>query len=1495
MKKALSLILCLLMVFGSFSGVITASAEETNLWADISSDDFGTKDTASCPISDFAQGTNTYGTKFDVKGAYYTSFYIEMPQLEANSIYALSFKYDNYIIEGKTASIRSVSVVTEEEMAAITDVDGTVLPSTVTVIGSSLALDKGEYTDLSATYTTGKTQTKHYLYFVTNYAYWLYLCDFSLIKTGVVEPNTNVLKYTAAADWGAKSWSSVANSTVTCEGGNGLLVSSAMHQKIFTVVKLEPNTAYDFSFNWKAILSANHGSAVYPSEIYVYPTSRTGDIMNAERESGASANSGKWDTNSVFHPVSGELTDEDNLLTKAVDRATNREVALKAEWANLSTEFVTSDDTEYAILIHFNCNGTNDNNKIHLSDFNLSPTVFYNVEVLGGTANVTSAKKGTEVTITATPTASEIFNYWEVTSGGIAVADMFSKTTTFTMPAEDVSIKASYINNLWSDISADDWLTRQVGTKVDDPLTLEEKKMTDLYPENFTYGDGSFSLEPAGSKHYYIKLPVVATNKEYKISVDYSVTKLNDTSTPTLYKAIIMPESGFTNQYTWNGYGEMYSDRSWLGAYDIYLKKSLSSNELSGTISYEFNSKAKTQYYLFLMFNNIGSVTYSNFCLNEIPLNGISVSGGSADVALAKKGAEVTITAKEPESGMVFDRWEVQSGSVTLADPYSVTTTFTMGGSPVSINAVYREYGAKIVYVNTDGTPYPDASNLVTTKAKITQNENGTETVTINYDKMDGINTFIGWYSGETLVESGEAYTYNPNEVDISEVTAKLLCRNVLTGAASFESYANDTNMRVEPVATGVAPYEDKWGLTVSSAYEQENIGFYIKAVGETSTTYYTDIGYDRETGTYYAEADRKTAKYTATPHSGNSMLAFSSSYRSFTRKMEGLKPNTSYTISMYVMNPDEYNFLSSVVVSDNYSIKPSYLSVMSNRFVANSQKQASANIYGFYEEPRTEELFETNVTVTDKSSVRNWKKISFTFKTTDNTDKVYLTLYPRNRNSWYNRCQTYIDDLVCYENAIDYAGNAMRVASAELPQALRYKFSVKNEMLTSYEGYSFKELGILAVDSNKLSGAQLYKGNEFAKDVKVSADNYQYVDGDNDNTYFTAALYNIGKTNGSIDYDKYATEYAVRPYFVYTDDSWNETIIYGDTQVVSIFDVMYAIRDWPKSDEDLNAVNQILENADIKAKYCDWQPADGWNIENENAPAEYDYSFAVIGDVQYTTENYPDKLHYIYDWLIDNEDAKNLQYVFGLGDISNMSTDKEYEAIDAQLQRLKEAGINQSVIRGNHDTIASYDKYITTEKYSYGGDFQSYDGTMKTYYRKVTVGGIKYMMLTLDFFPCTAEIEWAREVIDANPDYNVIISTHGYLDDNMTLLQEDELYDVEDRVDSEGNALGGHAGQYIYDNLVVPCSNVVMVICGHEFSEGPEIKTLTREDGTTAVQMLVDFQQAEYLDLRSYGMIAMLHFSNGGETVTVEWFSSIKNEYYMDKYQFSFDLNVIK
>ena len=69
----------------------------------------------------------------------------------------------------------------------------------------------------------------------------------------------------------------------------------------------------------------------------------------------------------------------------------------------------------------------------------------YNVTVTGGTASATNAAKGTAVTLTANAAPSgQVFGKWVVVSGSITLADENSATTTFTMPAGNVSVKATY-------------------------------------------------------------------------------------------------------------------------------------------------------------------------------------------------------------------------------------------------------------------------------------------------------------------------------------------------------------------------------------------------------------------------------------------------------------------------------------------------------------------------------------------------------------------------------------------------------------------------------------------------------------------------------------------------------------------------------------------------------------------------------------------------------------------------------------------------------------------------------------------------------------------------------------------------------------------------------------------------------------------------------------------------------------------------------------------
>ena len=55
------------------------------------------------------------------------------------------------------------------------------------------------------------------------------------------------------------------------------------------------------------------------------------------------------------------------------------------------------------------------------------------------------------------------------------------------------------------------------------------------------------------------------------------------------------------------------------------------------------------------------------------------------------KGQTVTISTPEYYNGHVFKNWVVSSGNVTLANPYSATTTFVMPAANVTVYAVYDE------------------------------------------------------------------------------------------------------------------------------------------------------------------------------------------------------------------------------------------------------------------------------------------------------------------------------------------------------------------------------------------------------------------------------------------------------------------------------------------------------------------------------------------------------------------------------------------------------------------------------------------------------------------------------------------------------------------------------------------------------------------------------------------------------------------------------------
>ena len=68
-----------------------------------------------------------------------------------------------------------------------------------------------------------------------------------------------------------------------------------------------------------------------------------------------------------------------------------------------------------------------------------------------------------------------------------------------------------------------------------------------------------------------------------------------------------------------------------------------------------------------------------------------SVAAGTPITDKVEQNTVVTVTADAPETGKVFDKWVVLEGNVTLTDATSATTTFTMPGNDVKIEATYKD------------------------------------------------------------------------------------------------------------------------------------------------------------------------------------------------------------------------------------------------------------------------------------------------------------------------------------------------------------------------------------------------------------------------------------------------------------------------------------------------------------------------------------------------------------------------------------------------------------------------------------------------------------------------------------------------------------------------------------------------------------------------------------------------------------------------------------
>ena len=293
---------------------------------------------------------------------------------------------------------------------------------------------------------------------------------------------------------------------------------------------------------------------------------------------------------------------------------------------------------------------------------------------------------------------------------------------------------------------------------------------------------------------------------------------------------------------------------------------------------------------------------------------------------------------------------------------------------------------------------------------------------------------------------------------------------------------------------------------------------------------------------------------------------------------------------------------------------------------------------------------------------------------------------------------------------------------------------------------------------------------------------------------------------------------------------------------------------------------------------------ADRW-FTNKKEVTDYDYSFCVVGDTQVITERYPDKLAGIYDWILENIEDKKIEFVFGLGDIVQYGTDAEWDLAKDAISRL-DGKIPYSLVRGssNHDSPQGFNDRFGTEEYKSQFDGFYDESRIENTYRTFRAGNVDYLFVTLEFGPSDQVLEWASNVISQYPNHRVIITTHMFLYHDGTTL------DYKDDAPAHKTEVGDgttNNGDEIWEKLVSKHENIFMILCGHDASSTIVMRQTAGDHGNLVTQMLINPQGVDGGQTPS-GLVAMLYFSKDGKSIEVEYYSTVRNMYYMPANQFT-------
>ena len=272
--------------------------------------------------------------------------------------------------------------------------------------------------------------------------------------------------------------------------------------------------------------------------------------------------------------------------------------------------------------------------------------------------------------------------------------------------------------------------------------------------------------------------------------------------------------------------------------------------------------------------------------------------------------------------------------------------------------------------------------------------------------------------------------------------------------------------------------------------------------------------------------------------------------------------------------------------------------------------------------------------------------------------------------------------------------------------------------------------------------------------------------------------------------------------------------------------------------------------------------------------------------------------------WIKKNKGTLNIAMAVHVGDITQTEHDEEWKIADAAFKTL-DNHVPYILCSGNHDMGYSPEHRKTsysrasrfgaffppsrfTKNPLYGPHFGKNksrhfreEGKIENYYLFLEAGGMKFLILTLEFKPRDQSLAWANKVVAEHPECRTIIVTHSYLTRNKGQLSGADHYPVQ-----------GNSGRSTWQKFVSQHKNIFLVLSGHALENR---LTSQGEHGNTVHQVQADYWYFDIPKIKAgSGFLRIMTFHPAKNTIQVETFSPVLGEFLVrPKSKFSLDYDM--